>query len=98
MLLAHPWAGQAQSAGQWQNADHLYTKICGNCHDSGVGPLITGRDFKPEHYVEVVRHGNKAMPAFRITEIDDATLQALAKQLAEVPPDTASDGKSGGKP
>jgi mono/diheme cytochrome c family protein len=93
MVLAVPWAGHAQSAGQWKDADHLYAKICANCHDSGVGPVMTGRDFKPDHYVSVVRHGQKAMPAFRVTEIDDATLQALAEQLAEVPPDTPAGGK-----
>jgi mono/diheme cytochrome c family protein len=85
MLLVGPWAANAQSAGQWQNPDHLYRKICANCHDTGVAPTIVGRDFKPDHYVTTVRHGSKAMPAFRITEIDDAALLALAEQLAAVP-------------
>ncbi len=93
LVLAMPSAGQAQSAGQWKNADHVYEKICANCHDSGVGPLMTGRNFKPDHYVTVVRHGQKAMPAFRVTEIDDAALQALAEQLAAVPADTAEEAK-----
>jgi mono/diheme cytochrome c family protein len=85
MLMAVPRAALAQSAGQWQNPDHLYGKVCAHCHDTGVAPTIVGRDFKPDHYVTTVRHGSKAMPAFRITEIDDAALLALAEQLAAVP-------------
>jgi mono/diheme cytochrome c family protein len=85
MLLGVPGSARAQSAGQWQNPDHLYSKICANCHDTGVAPTIVGRDFKADHYVTTVRHGSKAMPAFRITEIDDAALLALAEQLAAVP-------------
>nr|WP_294524010.1 cytochrome c [uncultured Rhodopila sp.] len=85
VLLAAAWPARAQSAGQWKNPDHLYAKICANCHDTGVGPTIVGRDFKPDHYVTTVRHGSKAMPAFRVTEIDDAALLMLAEQLAAVP-------------
>jgi mono/diheme cytochrome c family protein len=85
VLLAGSWTARAQSAGQWKNPDHLYSKICANCHDTGVGPTIVGRDFKADHYVTTVRRGSKAMPAFRITEIDDAALLALAEQLASVP-------------
>nr|WP_294511563.1 cytochrome c [uncultured Rhodopila sp.] len=85
VLLGGFGMARAQSAGQWKNPDHLYSKICANCHDTGVGPTIVGRDFKPDHYVTTVRHGSKAMPAFRITEIDDAALLNLAEQLAAVP-------------
>nr|WP_294555975.1 cytochrome c [uncultured Rhodopila sp.] len=85
MLIAVPWTAHGQSAGQWKNPDHLYSKICANCHDTGVAPTIVGRDFKADHYVTTVRRGSKAMPAFRITEIDDAALLALAEQLAAVP-------------
>lgn len=94
-LVAAAWAGEAsaQAAGQWRDATHAYSKICGHCHDTGIGPVITGRDLQPEYYMHVVRNGFRAMPAFRPTDIDDKTLAALAETLAKAPPP-----KSGGKP
>lgn len=77
----------AQSAGQWKNGQHVYAKVCANCHDSGVGPVIKGRGLDPGHFQHVVRHGQKAMPAFRHTEIDDGALRQVAEMLSKsLPP------------
>ena len=94
-ILVAGWAGQAnaQAAGQWKDSSHLYAKVCANCHESGVGPIIRGRgeELAPEYYRFVVRNGLRAMPAFRITDIDEPVL----KQLSEMLPTMAAPG--GGK-
>lgn len=75
----------AQAAGQWRDAQHVYSKICGNCHEIGVGPVIKGRNLDPDYYQSVVRHGMRAMPAFRPTDVDDAMLRQLAEMLSKSP-------------
>lgn len=83
---------RAQAAGQWKDGAHVYAKICANCHETGVGPVIKGRqDLAPDYYQFVVRNGLRAMPAFRITDID----QPVLKQLSEMLPQTPASG--GGK-
>lgn len=93
-------AAYAQAAGQWKDGAHVYAKICANCHETGVGPVIKGRqELAPEYYQFVVRHGLRAMPAFRITDIDTATLKQLSELLpksqvtAIQPTAAAGDGK-----
>lgn len=80
--LAAPADARAQAAGQWKDEQHVYAKICGNCHDTGIGPVIKGRGLPPEYYVYTVRHGLRAMPPFRQTDIDDPMLQRLAESLS----------------
>ncbi len=84
------WAGpaKAQAAGQWKDGLHLYTKVCANCHESGVGPIIRGRgeELAPEYYQFVVRNGLRAMPAFRPTDIDAPTLKQLSEMLPHMAP------------
>ena len=87
-----PTKTQFYRAGQWKDTQVLYAKICGNCHDTGVGPVIKDRtDLAPEYYQLMVRNGNKAMPAFRITDIDTPTLVKLSQSLSKMP------GAGGGK-
>lgn len=63
--------------------DPTYAKVCGYCHDEGIGPAILGREL-PTVYVEhVVRHGFRAMPSFRPAEIDDAALARVARWVSE---------------
>lgn len=62
-----------------------YQQICAKCHEAGVGPVITGRGMDPAIYTTFVRYGKGAMPAFRESDIDDATLQDLANYLAKTP-------------
>lgn len=72
----------AQAAGQWKDEQQVWQKICSHCHETGIGPIIKGRGLTPAYYVKVVRHGQRAMPAFRSSDIDDATLEKLANSLA----------------
>jgi len=71
----------ADAKGQWQDGKEAYEKICGYCHDKGVGPRIRGLGIRTEDIVKTVRSGAKAMPAFRQTEIDDATLSKVAAYI-----------------
>jgi mono/diheme cytochrome c family protein len=75
----------AQAAGQWKGPEHVYAKICGNCHDIGVGPVIKGRGLDPDYFQSVARHGMRAMPAFRPTDVDDAMLKRVAEMLSKSP-------------
>lgn len=70
-----------------ERGERIYTKVCSHCHDTRVGPEILGRQL-PASYVEhVVRHGYRAMPAFRASEIDE---QALAGVVEWVSTSTAA--------
>jgi cytochrome c5 len=89
---AMPGQAQAQAAGQWKDPTHAYTKICGNCHEIGVGPVLKGRGLDPDYFVQVARHGMRAMPAIRVTDIDDAMLHQLANFLSKSAP-PAGGGK-----
>lgn len=81
-----PTKNQFYRAGQWKDTTVLYAKICANCHETGVGPVIKDRvDLAPEYYQLMVRNGNKAMPAFRITDIDTPTLVKLSESLSKMP-------------
>lgn len=75
----------AQSTGNWTDEHQVYAKVCGRCHETGVGPVITGRNLAPEYYQRKVRSGLRAMPAFRSSEIDDALLAKLARMLSATP-------------
>lgn len=85
-LLLLTAGAQAQSAGEWRDAEHLYNSSCTFCHDTGVGPTLKGVGW-PEEYVEIrVRQGYRAMPAFKPSEISASDIEALAKWLAEQKP------------
>jgi len=77
-------AGQANadSPGKWQSSQEIYDKVCGYCHEANVGPVITGRNLMPEYIQAIVRNGNRAMPAFRESEIDDAALAGVVKLVS----------------
>ncbi len=60
----------------------VYDKVCRYCHETGVGPVIKGRQLPPEYVQRIVRLGNRAMPSFRATEIDDASLADVARRIA----------------
>ena len=80
-------AGQAStdSTGKWQSSQEVYNKVCGYCHEANVGPVITGRNLMPEYISAIVRNGNRAMPAFRESEINDAALAGVAKLVSTSP-------------
>ena len=73
-------AADSQKIGPGQQ---FYEKTCAKCHEAGVGPVIKGRGFPPATYMIIARNGMNAMPAFRVTDIDDATLEDLANYLSK---------------
>jgi len=91
IALAATWStdARAQAAGQWKDDQQIYVKICSNCHETGVGPVIKARPLAtnddrlpPEYFEFTVRNGKLAMPAFRVTDINDAELRKLAEVLS----------------
>ncbi|NMM26813.1 MAG: cytochrome c [Glaciimonas sp.] len=79
MLFAN--AAVADGSGQWLNGQDAYSKVCGFCHDQGIGPVIKGVAKNSDLIRLVVRAGNRAMPAFRQSEIDDATLAKITEYI-----------------
>ena len=75
-------AAWAQAAGQWRDGEHLYSRLCQYCHETGVGPALWGRELTSDYVVATARQGKAAMPAFRFTEIDDRTLRSLGDIVA----------------
>ncbi|NMG53838.1 c-type cytochrome [Aromatoleum aromaticum] len=73
-------AGSAQAA-QWADGAEVYQKVCRYCHEANVGPALKGRELPAEYVQRVVRMGNRAMPAFRPSEIDDALLAEVARLI-----------------
>jgi len=70
----------------WKNGAEVYAKICGYCHEGGkVGPVILGRQLPPAYIHAVVRNGNRAMPPFRFSEIDEESLAKLAEYISKSP-------------
>ena len=62
----------------WKDGAEIYAKICAYCHEAQVGPQIRHRDLPAAYIRAVVRNGNRAMPAFRPSEIEDESLVKLA--------------------
>ena len=73
-------ASGAQAA--WRDGGEAYEKVCRHCHEANVGPVLKGRALPVEYIQRVVRLGNRAMPAFRPSEIDDATLADVARRIS----------------
>ncbi|MEO7560914.1 MAG: cytochrome c [Nitrosospira sp.] len=67
----------------WKDGAEVYAKVCGYCHDAQVGPQIRGRSLPVTYIRAVVRNGNRAMPAFRPSEIDDESLVKLAEYISK---------------
>jgi len=86
MLLAGLGAtASAQESPAIGKGQRFYEKVCAKCHEAGIGPVIKGRGFPEATYMVIARTGLNAMPAFRVTDIDDETLKDLAKYLASTP-------------
>jgi len=67
----------------WKDGAEIYTKICAYCHEAQVGPQILNRELPAAYIRAVVRNGNRAMPAFRDSEIDDESLAKLADFISK---------------
>jgi len=80
-------AGQAAADGDgvWKSGENVYQKVCGHCHDTSVGPVITGRQLPPEYISAIVRNGFRAMPAFPASFIDDNALKQVGEYIAKSP-------------
>jgi len=55
--------------------------------------VILGRALPPAAIWMMLRNGGGAMPAFRPTEIDDGSLDALATWISTSKPSAADTGK-----
>lgn len=86
-VAAPPTAAHDIGPGQ-----RYYEKICAKCHEADIGPVLKGKGLSPETVVAFARIGVNAMPAFRVTDIDDATLYDLGVYLSKTaaPTPTAS--------
>lgn len=78
-------AATAQEIPAIGKGQRYYEKVCAKCHEAGVGPVIKGRGFPEMTYIVIARNGFNAMPAFRVTDIDDETLKDLASYLSKTP-------------
>lgn len=67
----------------WKDGAEVYAKVCAFCHEAKVGPAIRGRGLDPNYIRFIVRHGNRAMPAFRAAEIDDESLAKVAEYVSK---------------
>lgn len=75
----------ADGMGAFNDGETVYKKVCGYCHDVGVGPVIKGRQLPSAVTMHIARSGSRAMPAFKPTFLDDATLQAVADYIQQSP-------------
>lgn len=67
-----------QAAAKERSGELVYRTICQYCHETGVGPQLRLRQLPAVYTTHVVRHGFRAMPAFRPTEITDQELERVA--------------------
>ncbi|AGA91311.1 hypothetical protein Thimo_2587 [Thioflavicoccus mobilis 8321] len=74
-----------------------FEKICAKCHETGIGPELTGRDLPEATFIVTARIGRNGMPAFRITDIDDQTLIELARYLASTARAGDAEGGADGR-
>ncbi|WP_207204467.1 c-type cytochrome [Nitrosomonas eutropha] len=75
------------NSGQWSGGENVYAKVCGYCHDTGIGPSIKGRQLPPEYITHVVRHGFRAMPAFPEPYISNEDLKSLGQYIQQTTPE-----------
>lgn len=81
MTTVFTCSAHAQDDGRWKGPEQVYGELCGACHEHGVGPTLKGLGVPVSMILKTVRDGEGAMPAFRVSEIDDTTLAALAQSL-----------------
>lgn len=63
----------------------LYGLVCAHCHETRIGPDLKGRTLPVATVKHFVRYGNRAMPAWRPSEISDQELQRLADWVHAMP-------------
>lgn len=92
LLSLAAWAGPNDS---WKNGEEIYTKVCGYCHQTGIGPVIKGRRLPAEYTTRVVRYGFRAMPAFPASFIDDQALRGVANYISKSTADRKPGAENG---
>ncbi|MDC7714866.1 cytochrome c [Vogesella sp. LYT5W] len=86
LLAVTAMSASAEDTAEISRGQQYYEKICAKCHETGIGPVLLGRGLPEVIFTTIPRSGLRAMPAFRVSDIDDATLQSLAKYLANSKP------------
>ncbi len=76
----------ADAADKWRDETHIYASICHYCHDTGVAPVLMGRQLPVEYIEHRARNGYNAMPAFKPSEMSVTDLKALAQWIHQSPP------------
>ncbi|MCC6917503.1 cytochrome c [Nitrosomonas sp.] len=71
------------NSDQWSGGRNVYDTICQHCHETGVGPVIKGRQLPVEYITHVVRHGFRAMPAFPEPYISNEDLKSLGQYIQQ---------------
>lgn len=81
------FTAHANSDGSWDNGEHVYNKVCAQCHETGgdIGPVLSGRNLAPIYTVTIVRQGLRAMPAFPASAVDDDILQQVGEYIQTLP-------------
>ncbi len=80
-----PGFGWAQAAGQWRDAEQMYSHTCAYCHGAGVAVELRGSGLPREYITSVIRNGRDAMPAFRPSDFNDADIAALVEMITTSP-------------
>ena len=75
-------AANSATTSDLNKGEVFYAKVCGRCHETGIGPVLRGRGMPAAFYIAFARNGMNAMPAFRVTDVDDETLAAVAEWLS----------------
>lgn len=84
--ISNAWSAQDEKNNPgfaWKDGAEIYAKICAYCHETHVGPQIRHRELPAAYIRAIVRNGNRAMPAFRPSEIDDESLIKLADFISK---------------
>lgn len=81
-LAAAAQAADPTPASTNDKGRRFYEKVCARCHEAGIGPVLLGRGLPPVLFTTIARAGLNGMPAFRVSDVDDETLQAVADYLA----------------
>lgn len=92
-LVVVPPASAETPAPPPRAPEAIYAKTCGYCHGQHVAPLIRGRSIPEDMTWQIVRRGQRAMPAFRPTEISNAELKSLAAWLKASKADPKEHGQ-----
>jgi 4-cresol dehydrogenase (hydroxylating) cytochrome subunit len=74
------------SGSELKDAPTAYQDRCFFCHETKVGPVLRGRGLHTNYVNHVVRNGSRAMPAFRVSEVDDQMLAQLTAFLSKTQP------------